>query len=193
MKIALIAAMSENRVIGREQRLPWHLSADLKRFRQLTLGKPILMGRKTHESIGKPLPGRENLVLSRDPGYQAAGCMVVHSLSEALAAAGDAPELMIVGGATLYREFLPEAHRLYLTLIHQTFSGNAFFPDIDWEDWRETARKTVDDDTQCGFKYSFLNYVRRSHQPGELIADRRARKTLPERIANSEPWPGGTL
>ena len=160
MKIALIVAMTESRIIGKDQRLPWHLPADLKRFRQLTLGKPILMGRKTHESIGKPLPGRENLVLTTDMGYLAAGCTVVHSLSEALDSAGNATELMVIGGAALYREFLPRADRLYVTLIHRSFEGDTVFPEIDWEDWRETERTTVNDDAQSGCKYSFVNYAR---------------------------------
>lgn len=160
MRIALIAAMSENRVIGKDQRLPWHLSADLKRFRQLTLGKPILMGRKTHESIGKPLPGRENLVLTTDAGYRAPGCTVVYSPAEAQAAARDAPELMVIGGAALYRKFLPKADRLYVTLIHRSFEGDTFFPEIDWQDWREVWRETVHDDAVSGLQYSFVDYER---------------------------------
>jgi dihydrofolate reductase len=132
MKISLIAAMGENRVIGVDNRMPWHLSADLKRFRQITLGKPILMGRRTHESIGKPLPGRENIVLTRDSAYQSPGCTLVHNRDQAVRAAGDAPELMVIGGAGLYQEFLPLADRLYLTLIQHTFEGDTFFPTIDW-------------------------------------------------------------
>lgn len=157
MKLSLIVAMGENRVIGVDNRMPWHLPADLKHFRQITMGKPILMGRRTHESIGHPLPGRKNIVLTTDRNYTAAGCTVVHDLKEALreaAAAGD--EAMVIGGAALYREFLPRAERLYLTLIHRVFEGDTFFPEFDWRDWRETAREDVVDDGESGLSYSFL-------------------------------------
>ena len=127
MKISLIVAMAENRVIGVDNRMPWHLSADLKRFRKITSGNPIVMGRKTHESIGRPLPDRVNIVLTRDSSYQALGCIVVHNLEQAMRAAGEAAELMVVGGAGLYREFLPLADRIYLTLIHRAFDGDTFF------------------------------------------------------------------
>ncbi|GAB6047405.1 type 3 dihydrofolate reductase [Methyloparacoccus murrellii] len=161
MKIALIVAMGENRVIGIDNRIPWHLSADLQRFRRITLGKPILMGRRTHESIGRPLPGRRNLVLSADTGYRAEGCEVFHRLEQALAAAADAPELMVAGGAALYHACLPRAERLYLTLIHQSFDGDTFFPEIDWSAWCEIAREDVDRDEQSGLRYSFVDYQRK--------------------------------
>ena len=105
-RIAIIAAMAENRVIGRENRLPWRLSADLRRFKSLTMGKPVIMGRKTYESIGKPLPGRSNIVVTRDPDYRAPGCQVVHSLDQALEAAAGHDEVMVIGGAELYRQTL---------------------------------------------------------------------------------------
>lgn len=157
MKIALIAAMGENRVIGVDNRMPWHLPQDLKRFRSITMGKPILMGRKTHEAIGRTLPGRENIVLSSDTGYRAEGCTLVHGVAEALAAARDAPELMVIGGAALYREFLPRAERLYLTLIHQTFHGDTFFPEFDRSDWRVIEREDVLEVEPGGLKYSFVD------------------------------------
>jgi dihydrofolate reductase len=157
MKIALIVAMGENRVIGVDNRMPWHLSKDLKRFRKITMGKPILMGRKTHEAIGKPLPGRENIVLSSDTDYRAEGCTLVHSVAEALAAARDAPELMVIGGADLYREFLPMAERLYLTMIHQSFDGDTFFPEVNWSDWREVEREDVVEDEPSGPTFSFVD------------------------------------
>ena len=160
MRIALIVAMGNNRVIGVDNRMPWHLSADLKRFRRITWGKPILMGRRTHESIGKPLPGRENIVLTTDADYRTEGCKVVHSPAEALQITRDAPEVMVIGGAALYRSFLPLAHRLYLTLIHQDFPGDTFFPDIDWTQWHETAREDVTTD-ESGLAYSFIDYERR--------------------------------
>ena len=159
MRISLIVAMGENRVIGANNQMPWHLSADLKRFRQITMGKPMLMGRKTHESIGRPLPGRKNIVLTANPDYQAAGCVVVHSLDEALQEA-DAEELMVIGGAALYRECLPLAERLYLTLIHREFAGDTFFPEFDPAAWRETAREDIDHDPDSGLSYSFVTLDR---------------------------------
>jgi dihydrofolate reductase len=161
MRISLIVAMSRNRVIGSDNRLPWHLSADLKRFKAITMGKPILMGRKTHESIGRPLPGRTNIVLTGNPGYHAPGCLVVSSLGEAMDAAQGCEELMIIGGSSLYRRFLTDADRLYLTLIDQDFSGDTFFPEFDPADWVEVAREDVPDDPQAAFKYSFLILERR--------------------------------
>ena len=162
MHITLIVAMGANRVIGVGNRMPWHLSADLKRFRQITLSKPILMGRKTHESIGRPLPGRLNIVLTRDTDYRAEGCTVVHDPAGALDAAGAAHELMVIGGADLYRSFLPRADRLHLTLIHRDFAGDTFFPDFDPADWQEVARQDVHDDPESGgLTYSFLTLERK--------------------------------
>lgn len=162
MTISLIVAMGENRVIGADQRMPWHLPADLKRFRQTTMGRPILMGRKTHESIGRPLPGRQNIVLSSRRDYAAPGCVVVHSLDEALREAGGG-EAMVIGGASLYRECLPLAERIYLTLIHREFAGDTFFPgfpEFDRAAWREAAREDVDNDPDSGLSYSFLRLER---------------------------------
>ena len=136
--------------------MPWHLSADLKHFKTITWGKPILMGRKTHESIGRALPGRKNIVLSFDPAYLAEGCSVVHSLDEALDCAGDADELMIIGGSSLYENFLPQADRLYLTLIEREFEGDTFFPPFSLEDWRVVECETIADDPRVDFTYRFL-------------------------------------
>ena len=156
MKLSLIAALSTNRVIGKYNRLPWHLSADLKRFKAITWGKPILMGRKTHESIGRPLPGRKNIVLSSDPNYRTEGCTTAHSLAEAMEMAGEAEELMIIGGSSLYELFLPEADRLYLTLIEREFEGDAYFPPFSFEDWRVVDSETFTDDPSVDFTYRFL-------------------------------------
>ncbi len=156
MKLSLIVAMSNNRVIGADNGMPWHLSADLKRFKSLTWGKPILMGRKTHESIGRPLPGRKNIVLTRDPEYRAEGCAIAHSLAEALALAGKAEELMVIGGSSLYEPLLPEADRLYLTLIEREFKGDTFFPSFAMGEWRIVEGETVDDDPTVDFTYRFL-------------------------------------
>jgi len=156
MKISLIVALAANRVIGVDNRMPWHLSADLKRFKAITWGKPILMGRKTHESIGRPLLGRHNIVLTADPAYRAEGCSVAHSLAEAMDLAGEAEELMVIGGASLYENFLPQADRLYLTLIEREFDGDTYFPAFSPEDWRESASQTVADDPSVDFTYRFL-------------------------------------
>ena len=160
MKLSLIAALSANRVIGAEQRLPWRLPADLRRFKALTWGKPVLMGRKTHESIGRALPGRPNIVLSANPGYRAAGCAVAHSLDEALALAGAAEELMVIGGASLYASLLPKADRLYLTLIEREFDGDTCFPEYAPGEWREVASQTVADDPAVDFSYRFVRLER---------------------------------
>ena len=147
--------MAENRVIGDRNRLPWHLPADLKRFRALTWGKPLLMGRKTHESIGKPLPGRMNLVLTRDPDYRAPGCVVVHSLDRALSEAGTAPELMVIGGAEVYAALLPQATRLYLTTIHRVYAGDVFFPPLETRAWSLLSHERVEHDDLFDAAYSF--------------------------------------
>ena len=154
--------MAENRVIGRDNGLPWHLPADLKHFKALTMGKPMLMGRRTWESLPGPLPGRPHLVLTRDPHYRAAGCTVVHSLDEALDAAGDVPELMVIGGAALYAQTLPLAMRLELTLVHAVVEGDALFPVYRPADWRETAREPYAADGTNAWAYTFvtLNRIR---------------------------------
>ena len=139
--ISLVVAMARNRVIGASGRLPWHLPDDLKRFKKLTLGGSIVMGRRTHDSIGRPLPGRRNIVVTRRAGASFAGCEVAHSLDEALALAGDAPEVFVIGGAELYRLALPRADRLYLTLVDAEYPGDTVFPELDPADWRETARE----------------------------------------------------
>jgi dihydrofolate reductase len=164
MKIFLIVAMSENRVIGVENRMPWHLPADLKRFRQITMGKPLVMGRRTHESIGRPLPGRKNIVLTSDLAYVAPGCVVVHTLAEAFREA-DADEIMVIGGSSLYEELLPKADRIYLTLIHREFAGDTFFPELEWKEWSEIARIDVNDDPDSGLSYSFLVLERKTRLP----------------------------
>lgn len=153
--------MASNRVIGLNNQMPWHLSADLKRFKQITLGAPIIMGRNTHESIGKPLPGRTNIVISKNPAYQAAGCLVFNDLDAALARAGDeAEEIFIIGGSALYKIFLPLASTLYLTEIKKEFTGDTVFPDWPADTWREIEREDIDNDPTTDFSYSFLKYVR---------------------------------
>ncbi|MDD5215675.1 MAG: dihydrofolate reductase [Methylococcales bacterium] len=157
MKISLIVAMSKNRVIGRDNKMPWHLSTDLKRFRAITMNSPILMGRKTFESIGKPLDGRTNLILSKNANYQPQGCLVFQSLESALDAAKNyGEEVFIIGGATLYEIALPLAKRLYLTDIQAEFEGDTFFPKFDVTDWDEIACEQIDNDEKVDFSYRFL-------------------------------------
>jgi len=160
--ISLIAAMAKNRAIGINNSMPWHLPADLRHFKALTVGKPIIMGRKTWESLPGLLPDRPHIVVTRDTAYQAEGCQVVHSIDEALAAAGDVPEVMIVGGAAFYAAMLPQASRLYLTLIETTVEGDAFFPDYNPSDWREVKHEKHAADEKNPFSYSFLTLKRRS-------------------------------
>ena len=160
MHLALIAALDRNGLIGRDNALPWHLPADLQHFKRTTLGKPIVMGRKTWESLGRPLPGRHNIVLTRDPGYTAEGATVVTSVDAALAAAGDVDEVMVIGGAALYATLLPRADRLYLTRIDAAFEGDAWFPEVDPGDWREVAREAHAPDERNAHAYSFITLER---------------------------------
>ena len=160
MKISIIVAMDDRRVIGNENRLPWRLPADLKHFRAVTMGKPIVMGRKTWESIGRPLPGRTNIVVTRDRDYVAEGCVVVHSIGDALAAASDHAEVMVIGGGEFYRQVLPQASTLYVTRVHDTFEGDAFFPELDDGQWHEVEREDFDADAENPHAYSFIRLER---------------------------------
>jgi dihydrofolate reductase len=160
MIVSLIAAMAENRVIGKDNDMPWHLPADLKHFRRNTIGKPVIMGRRTHESIGHPLPQRLNIVLTRDPGYQAPGCIVADSPDAALAAAGDAEEVMVMGGATLYQIFMERARRIYLTEIHAKVEGDTYFPEFTPFLWKLISREDHQPDEDNPLAYSFLIYER---------------------------------
>ena len=155
MKLALVVAMARNRVIGRDGTLPWHLPADLKRFRAITMGKPIVMGRRTHESIGRPLPGRRNIVLSRAPGYAAEGCEVFATLAAALAALQDVDEVMVVGGAALYAEALPHAQTLYLTEVDAAPAGDVYFPPFALDEWKEVACESCEADASNAHAYRF--------------------------------------
>lgn len=159
--IAFVVAAASNGVIGADNRLPWHLPADLRHFKQVTLGKPVVMGRRTFESIGRPLPGRTNIVISRAPGYAAPGCVVVDSVEQALAAAGDSDEIMIIGGAALYATCLPRATRIYLTRIHHDFAGDARFPALDMAQWHETERRDCPADDKNPYAHSFIVLERR--------------------------------
>ena len=159
--LSIIVAMDRNRLIGRGNALPWRLPADLKHFKEVTLGKPVVMGRKTYESIGRPLPGRHNIVISRNPDFTASGCTLVRSADAALQAAGDVPEVMLIGGAQLYAELIPRVQRLYLTRIDAAFEGDAWFPELDDREWREIHRVDHSADAANTFDYSFSILERR--------------------------------
>ncbi|MBT3809950.1 MAG: dihydrofolate reductase [Rhodospirillaceae bacterium] len=159
VRISLIVAVAENGVIGRDGDLPWRIPADLKFFKETTTGHPIVMGRKTHQSIGRALPGRKNIVITRDPDFAGEDIAVVGDLEAALAAAGDADEVMVIGGAQIYELALPRAHRIYLTEVHVAADGETRFPDLDRASWRETARvdHPADGDTPA---FSFVTLER---------------------------------
>jgi dihydrofolate reductase len=157
MIVSLIWAMTDARVIGIENSLPWKLPADMKWFRQNTLGKPIVMGRKTFESFGaKPLPQRLNIIVSKDNTYQAQDAVVVDSIDAALHAAGNVEEVMIIGGASLYEQTLPQASRLYMTIVHAEVQGDAWFPEFDTSQWREIHREEHEADEKNPYACSFV-------------------------------------
>jgi dihydrofolate reductase len=159
-QLALIAALTRNRVIGRDNRLPWHLPADLRFFKQTTMGKPLLMGRRTWESIGRPLPGRRMIVLSRDPAYHAPGCAVARSLDEALEIAGEVPEIMVIGGASLYEHTFPLAEHLYLTRVEAEIPGDAWFPEWNEREWRLVWEEVHPVDADHSWPYRFQRWER---------------------------------
>lgn len=158
MRVSMIVAMTKDRVIGSGGGLPWRIPGDLTHFKSLTLGKPVIMGRKTHVSIGGALPGRPNIVVTRDPGYASEGVAVVHGLDDALRLAeeGGADEVMIIGGAAIYRLALPVAERLYVTEVHAEVAGNTYFPDTRDDAWREVSRQDHAADGAGAPAYSFV-------------------------------------
>jgi len=159
--ISLIAAVAKNRAIGKDGQLLWHLPEDMRYFRETTRGKPVIMGRKTWESIPdsfRPLPGRKNIVISRNPAYDAAGAMRVGSLEEALNQTEETEEVFVIGGAEIYRQALPLAHRLYLTEIAQDFEADAFFPEYRASEWNEVSRS--EQKSKSGIEFSFVVYQR---------------------------------
>ena len=164
--LSLLVAMSKNRVIGKNNQLPWHLPEDLKHFKALTMGHPIIMGRKTYESIGKPLPNRSNIVISRNSDFQADGVKIVASIDDALKVAesiaeiSDTQEAFIMGGAQIYQQTLPLAQRLYITEVKKTVTGDAFFPSIDLSQWQEIGREAHYYEPQ-DTHYAFVVYERR--------------------------------
>lgn len=156
--ISLIAAMANNRVIGKDNQMPWHLPADLGHFKAVTLGKPIIMGRKTYESIGRPLPGRKNIVLSRDGNCKIEGCECVTSLEEALSLVSGVNEVMIIGGGYLYEQTLTQANRLYLTFIDLNVDGDTHFPEYEHLRLREIKREKHLKDEKNPYNYQFVDF-----------------------------------
>jgi dihydrofolate reductase len=161
MIVSLIAALSRNRVIGNDGGLPWHLPEDLRYFARTTRGKPVIMGRRTYESVGRPLPGRLNIVISRRPDLQIEGARVVGDPEAALEAAAPAEEVMICGGAAIYAAFLPRADRLYLTLVDTEIEGDTFFPEIDDGEWVTLSREQHGADAAHAHPLTFLVLERR--------------------------------
>jgi len=156
MIISLIAAMGKNRVIGKNNSLPWNLPTDMKYFRDKTRNKPVIMGRKTYATIGKPLPNRTNIIITRDENYKAEGCIVVHSADEALKATDNAEEVMVIGGSQIYKEFLPKANKMYLTFIDAEFEGDTYFPEYDITEWKETSYEEHERDAENQYDYRFV-------------------------------------
>ncbi len=161
MIVSIIAAMDRNRLIGNKNQLPWHLPADLAHFKKVTMGKPVIMGRKTYESIGRPLPGRTNIVLTRDPSFQADGVITTDSLAAAIELAGDADEVMIIGGGSIYELALPIADRLYLTYVENSFDGDAWFPEFDHSQWQLVDEQVHQADERNSSDYRFVTIQRK--------------------------------
>jgi len=161
MRLSIIAAVARNRVIGRDNTLPWHIPEDLRYFREVTMGKPVIMGRMTFQSIGRPLPCRANIVATRDPGFPAGGIILARSSEDALEAArasaheAGVEEAFVIGGSGLFRRFLPLADRLYLTRIDADIAGDTLFPEIDERDWKEAWHRNGDPGSPVEFPYSF--------------------------------------
>ena len=157
---AIVVALAENNVIGDNNQLIWHLPADLQFFKKITMGKPIVMGRKTFLSIGKPLPGRSNIVISRDKNFSISGLEIFHSVEEVLASFDTQQEVMIIGGAEIYRQFLPSVSRLYITRVHEKFSGDTFFPQFDYSEWKLISSEFHAKDQKNIYDFTFEFYER---------------------------------
>ncbi len=157
--ISIIAAVSDNNVIGNKGQLPWHLHADMQRMKELTMGHPLIMGRKTHESIGRALPGRRNIVITHQ-NMSYPGCEVATSLDEALESVAKEEEAFIFGGGEIYKQAMEKADRMYLTRVHATVDGDVYFPEIDPEQWKEVAREDHPADAENQYPYSFMTYAR---------------------------------
>ncbi|MBI3034899.1 type 3 dihydrofolate reductase [Candidatus Woesearchaeota archaeon] len=156
MIISLIVAMDENRAIGCRNKLPWNLPSELQYFREATKGKPVVMGRKTYESIGRPMPERLNIIITRDKNYTADGCIVVNSIQDAIKAAKGSHEIMVIGGSEIYRLFLPIANRLYVTKVHGKFEADTYFPEFNENEWLKSREKFVEKDNENKYSYTTL-------------------------------------
>lgn len=161
--IAIVVAVAENNVIGKDNQLMWHLPADLKHFKKVTMGHPILMGRKTYESIGKPLPGRTSIIITRQPEYKAEGCIVVNSVQEAVTKAEQLDDqAYLIGGAEIYRQALDVTDTIYLTRIHHKFEGDTFFPELQEEEWETVSEEHHEPDEKNKYRYSFIKLDRKA-------------------------------
>lgn len=161
MKISLIVAFDENRLIGNNNALPWHLPADLKHFKNITMGHTMIMGRKTFDSIGKPLPGRVSMIITRQKDYKVEGCIVVNTMEEALKKCNDQEEVFIIGGAQIFECTLPIATDLYITKIHHAFTGDTHFPEISEKEWEQISEVTNERDEKNEWPYSFIHYKKK--------------------------------
>ena len=160
--ISIIVAIAENYAIGKNNDLLWHIPADLKRFKKITLGHSVIMGKRTYESLPKrPLTDRENIVITDDPEDQFPGCTIIYSIEDALPLIKPEEEAFIIGGASVYRQFLPHTDRLYRTLVHKDFDGDVFFPEIDFREWQLLSMEDFPFDEQLGFSYSYATYQRK--------------------------------
>lgn len=159
--LSIIVATDRQGLIGKDNDLPWKLSADLIYFKKVTMGKPLIMGRRTHESIGRALPGRKNIILTSDSDYKAEGCVICSSFEQAISECGDAQEAMIMGGASLYEQLLPHAEKLYLTYVDAELAGDTWFPRWDKEDWLLVSREDYAADEKNEYPYSFIVYQRK--------------------------------
>ena len=160
MVLSLIAAMDNNRLIGKDNALPWHMPADLQHFKSVTMSKPILMGRKTYDSIGRPLPGRRNIVLTRSDA-EIEGVTTVHSIDEAISVANDVEEVMVIGGSSIYELVLPKVQRMYLSFVDGEFDGDAWFPEFDEDEWEITEEKTLQRDEKNAHSCRFVTFQRK--------------------------------
>jgi dihydrofolate reductase len=160
--ISFVVAMDENRVIGKDNQLPWHLPEDLKFFKRVTIGHPIAMGRKTHESIGRVLPGRENIVITRQPDYRSEDCTIFYSVEDFVKySLNISDEIFVIGGAEIFKETFPHVDRLYITLIHEDFAGDTFFPEFNLGEWELVSNEQGIKDEKNPYDYDFRLYVRK--------------------------------
>jgi len=162
MKLSLIAALAQNHVIGKNNRLVWHLPADMKFFRNTTMGHTLIMGRKTFESFGKLLPGRKSIVITRQAGWRYEGALVVHSFAEAMQSAMQNEEVFVIGGAEIYRQAMPYCSRMYLTVVHHDFEGDTVFPPVDFSEWNLVSDEKHMADEKNAYDYSFRLYERKT-------------------------------